>query len=77
MEEWKSTCTFSKLQKREAMHHFTDFDLLCLGSSELHYPSMTSSSLGRPCFLASEPWVAKQLFGIKDEGCTGTDRMLF
>lgn len=74
MEEWKSICTFSKLQKCEAMHHLTDFDLLCLDSSELHYPSMTSSSLGRLCFLASELWVAKQLLGIKDEGCTGTER---
>lgn len=77
MEEWKSICTFSKLQRREAMHHFTDFDLLCLGSSELHYPSMTSCNLERPCFLAAELWVAKQLFGIKDERCTGTEECYF
>lgn len=54
MEEWKSVCTFSKLQKHEAMHHFTNFDLLCLGSSELHYPSMTSYNLERTRFLASD-----------------------
>lgn len=77
MEEQKSVCTFSKLQKREAMHHFTGFDLLCLGSWELHHPSMMSSNLERLCFLASELCVAEQLFGIKDERCTGTDGMLF
>lgn len=55
MEEWKSICPFSKLQKHEAMHHFTDFDLLCLGSSQLHHPSMTSSNLERIHVLAFDP----------------------
>lgn len=59
MEEWKSIGTFLKLQKHEAMHHFTDFDLLCLDSYELHYSSMNSYNLERVCLLASDSLKSK------------------
>lgn len=71
-ENGKLHAFFSKLQKHEAMHHFTGFDLLCLGSSELHYPSMTSHNLERTWFFACDALGSWTAFGIKDE-CIGLD----